>query len=36
MNEVSLTNNMDFNADAFPTLLSSVKDTEKCLVLKLV
>ena len=29
MNEVSLTNNMDFNADAFPTLLSSVKDTEK-------
>ena len=29
MNEVSLTNNMDFNAETFPTLLTSVINPEK-------
>ena len=29
MNEVSLTNNMDFNSETFPTSLTSVIDSEK-------
>jgi len=29
MNEVSLTNNMDFNAETFPTSLTSVINPEK-------
>ena len=28
MNEVSLTNNMDFNSETFPTSLTSVKDSD--------
>ena len=29
MNEVSLTNNMDFNSETFPTSLNSIIDSEK-------
>ena len=35
MNEVSLTNNMDFNSETFPTSLTSIIDSEKVFGFKL-